>query len=49
MKNKIYILTAFALLITGFDSCRKGDDLYVSPNSPSAATPQTLLSAVEVH
>lgn len=48
MKNKIYITAAFALLISGFESCRKGDDLYVSPNSPSSATPQTLLSAVEV-
>ncbi|MCW3105444.1 MAG: SusD-like starch-binding protein associating with outer rane [Bacteroidetes bacterium] len=49
MKNKkSYIITAFAFLVTGFSSCRKGDDLYVSPNSPSTATPQTLLSAIEV-
>src|SRR4051812_43895538 len=49
MKNKkSYIITAFVFLITGFSSCRKGDDLYVSPNAPSTATPQTLLSAIEV-
>lgn len=48
MKNKKYILAAFALLITGVESCKKGDDLYISPNMPSKATPQTLLSAVEV-
>lgn len=48
MKNrKLYIIAAIAI-ITGFYSCRKGDDLYVSPNSPSNATPQTLLSAIEV-
>jgi hypothetical protein len=46
--KKSYIIATLALLISGFDSCRKGDDLYVSPNAPSTATPQTLLSAVEV-
>jgi Starch-binding associating with outer membrane len=48
MKNKKYILATIALLIAGFESCKKGDDLYVSPNNPASATPQTLLSAVEV-
>jgi hypothetical protein len=49
MKNKkSYILTAFAFIVAGFSSCRKGDDLYVSPNAAPNATPQTLLSAIEV-
>lgn len=48
MKTKSYIIATLALLATGFDSCRKGDDLYVSPNAPTSATPQTLLSAIEV-
>lgn len=49
MKNKkSYIIAAFALLITGLPSCKKGDDLYISPNSPLSVTPQTLLTAIEV-
>ncbi len=48
MKNKKYIIAALALLTAGFDSCKKGEDLYTSPNQPANATPQTLLSAVEV-
>lgn len=36
------------MLTAGFSSCRKGDDLFVSPNAPVSATPQTMLSAVEV-
>ncbi|HEY0030156.1 MAG TPA: SusD/RagB family nutrient-binding outer membrane lipoprotein [Bacteroidia bacterium] len=48
MKNKIYILSAIVIFATGLNSCKKGDDLYLSPNSPASATPQTLLAAVEV-
>lgn len=46
-KSKIYILGLTSLLV-GMYSCKKGDDLYVSPNSPSKATASTLLSAIEV-
>jgi hypothetical protein len=45
--TKLYII-GFTLLITGMYSCKKGDDLYLSPNSPSKATASTLLSAIEV-
>jgi len=48
MKKTSYIVIALALLTAGFSSCRKGDDLFVSPNAPVSATPQTMLSAVEV-
>jgi hypothetical protein len=46
-KHKLYII-GFTLLVTGIYSCKKGDDLYLSPNSPSKATANTLLSAIEV-
>src|SRR4051812_5572464 len=45
--NKIYIV-AIALLVTGTYSCKKGDDLYLSPSNPSHATANTLLSGIEV-
>jgi len=37
-----------ALLLTGLSSCKKGDDFYISPNAPLAATPATMLAACEV-
>lgn len=48
MKNTIYKAIAIALLFTGLNSCKKGNDLYVSPNAPLIATPASMLSAVEV-
>src|ERR1700739_4919726 len=48
MKNITYKTIAIALLLTGLNSCKKGDDLYISPNSPVAATPASMLSAIEV-
>ncbi len=48
MKNTIYKTIALALFFTGFNSCKKGDDLYVSPNAPLIATPASMLSAIEV-
>lgn len=47
MKNKSYILV-LTLLITSIFSCKKGDDLYVSPNSPLAADAKTLLAGIEM-
>jgi hypothetical protein len=44
--KKILIL---ALTIGAFTSCRRGNDLYVSPNSPSVATPATLLTGIEAN
>ncbi len=48
MKKIIFKTIAVALIFTGLNSCRKGDDLYISPNAPSAATPASMLSACEV-
>lgn len=50
MKSQIIIKTAClvtctVLLLTG---CKKGDEYYVNPNSPTNATLQTLLTAMEV-
>jgi hypothetical protein len=38
----------FAIGLGLFTSCKHGQDLFVSPNNPTKATPQTLLTAVEV-
>jgi hypothetical protein len=48
MKNIFYKTIAIALVFTALDSCKKGDDLYVNPSAPLAATPASLLSACEV-
>lgn len=45
-KNKLYILSL--ILFLAVMSCKKDDNLYLSPNAPSEATPNTLLSAIEV-
>ncbi|XZF13252.1 SusD/RagB family nutrient-binding outer membrane lipoprotein [Chitinophagaceae bacterium MMS25-I14] len=46
MKNKIIYISLTAVLFLG--SCRKDKDLFVSPNNPTDATPQTLLTSIEV-
>ncbi len=46
--KKIYIVLITVLLLSGFNSCKKGDDLYVNPNAPLSATPASMLSACEV-
>jgi hypothetical protein len=46
-RSKLYIST-FTLLMIGMNACKKGDDLYVSPNAPLKATANTLLSGIEV-
>src|ERR1700746_2288140 len=48
MKNTSKIMIGFSLLLVGFASCRKGDDLYTNPNQPSTATAASMLSACEV-
>lgn len=47
MKKITYVI-AVTLLIVGVYSCKKRDDLFVSPNSATTATPQALLVAIEV-
>ncbi|WP_207421654.1 SusD/RagB family nutrient-binding outer membrane lipoprotein [Desertivirga brevis] len=46
MKNK-YIVILLALFI--FSACRKGDELYISPNEASNPTPAVMLTALEVN
>ena len=48
MKNKSKIIIGLSLLFVGLYSCRKGDDLYTSPNQSPNATPASMLSACEV-
>ncbi len=48
MKNILFKTTAIALLLTGMNSCKKGDDLYVNPSAPLTATPASMLSGIEV-
>ena len=48
MKKIILTSMAVALVLMGMNSCKKGDDLYVSPNAPGNATPATMLVACEV-
>ena len=48
MKNQSKIIIGVALLVAGLASCRKGDDLYTSPNQPITATAASMLSACEV-
>jgi hypothetical protein len=47
MKTKKILILALA--IGAFSACRKGDDLYINPNAPAAATPATLLTGVEAN
>jgi hypothetical protein len=44
--KKIFI---YALAITAFAACRRGNDLYTSPNSPSVASPSTMLVGIEAN
>lgn len=46
MNIKWLVLLVMPLLV--FNACKKGDDLYISPNSPLEVTPALLLTAVEV-
>jgi len=48
MKHTFKLIIGLTLLLVGIDSCRKGDDLYVSPNQPATATPASMLAACEV-
>lgn len=48
MKTKKYFITSL-LAIAFLGSCKKGDDLYISPNSPLKVTPSVLLTSVEVN
>ncbi len=45
IKISSVVIACTALLFTG---CKKGDEYYVNPNSPTNATLQTLLTALEV-
>jgi hypothetical protein len=47
MKTKKIVI--LALTIAAFASCRRGNDLYVSPNAPSKVTPATLLTGIEAN
>lgn len=47
MKTKKIIIAA--LVVAVFIGCRKGDDLFVSPNQPSHATPGTMLTGIEAN
>lgn len=47
MKNILYIIGLYALFLTS--SCKTGDDLYDSPNSPVEVSPKLMLAAVEVN
>jgi len=44
--SKILLVALSAILIA--PACRRGNDLFISPNSPAKATPQSLLTYVEV-
>jgi hypothetical protein len=48
MKTKNIALVAFAIAALS-TSCRRGDDLYKSPNSPLIGTPATMLVGVEAN
>jgi len=48
MKKIIYISIITGFVLSGLNSCKKGDDLYVNPNQPITATPASMLSACEV-
>jgi hypothetical protein len=48
MKKIRYTCLLLIALFT-VPSCRKGNDLYVNPNSPTAANPSTMLVAVEAN
>jgi Starch-binding associating with outer membrane len=45
IKISASFITCAAILLTG---CKKGNEYYVNPNSPTSATLQTLLTALEV-
>jgi hypothetical protein len=46
MKNILYKLTLCAIVLTS--SCKTGNDLYDSPNNPSAVSPALALTSIEV-
>ncbi|WP_118972384.1 SusD/RagB family nutrient-binding outer membrane lipoprotein [Taibaiella koreensis] len=49
MKRNIkYITLVAALAALSFSGCKRGDDFFVSPNSPVEVTPGLLLTAIEV-
>lgn len=48
MKSTIKYLALIGFFLVTLGSCKKGDEYYLSPNSPSEANLPTLLSAVEV-
>lgn len=49
MKLNIKILSLSSLLaLSMLAGCKRGDDLYISPNSPAEVTPALLLTAIEV-
>jgi hypothetical protein len=49
MKNYIKFLSLSSVLTLGiFTGCKRGDDLYISPNEPTVVTPSLLLTAIEV-
>jgi hypothetical protein len=47
MKNIKYFIALFALV--SVSACKKGDNLYISPNQPLNVTPGVLLTSVEVN
>jgi hypothetical protein len=47
MKKITYIIAAI-LVVVGVYSCKKRDDLFVSPNDPTSATAASLLAGIEV-
>jgi hypothetical protein len=46
MKTKIIIL---AVAVAAFSSCRKGDNLYTSPNVPLNVTPGVMITGIEAN
>jgi hypothetical protein len=47
MKKNINIIALLVLIF--ISSCRKGDDLYIDPNSPSAPSAQGMLTSLQVN
>jgi hypothetical protein len=49
MKKYIKFVSLSSVLALGIlTGCKRGDDLYISPNSPAEVTPSLLLTAIEV-
>jgi len=46
-KNIIYIIIAQIIFL--FSTCNTGDDLYYDPSNPAEASPQTMLTSLEVN